>query len=420
MIVPTVVSQYAEEVPFLWTLRAHATRAPQYALSDLARLDERIEAHLDGLLIAGGDGWLACERELEWKEAGEVFTAAVLAIQLGGQQRFVSIREVSAQGWDLARGLAAALEWLPANTAAPYLAHLLQSDAAVLRAAGMAAAALTRQDPGARLDVALQDQAPVVRVQALIAAGELGRRDTIAAVAEASTDEDHSCRFAAARSLVLLGDERGIDRLHTIAEQLGSDAGNACAIAARAMPRAKALEWRETLAAKPEFARLAIIAAAACGDPALVPWLIEQCRNVELGRLAGEAISYITGVDISYENLHQKTPPRTALSGPSDNPEDDKVDLESDDGLPLPDEAKMGRWWAGHASAFESGAHLLAGRPCDPNSLQGVLKTARQRQRAAAAWELALQSPGLPLFNVGAPARRQRKELGLPLTWDEH
>src|SRR5690242_4412825 len=44
-----VVGRHADEASFLWLLRDGAVRAPHYTLRDLARLDERVEAHLDGL-----------------------------------------------------------------------------------------------------------------------------------------------------------------------------------------------------------------------------------------------------------------------------------------------------------------------------------------------------------------------------------
>ena len=48
-VISSIVSQHAEEAAFLWLLRSHALRAPHYALKDLAKLDGRVEAHLDGL-----------------------------------------------------------------------------------------------------------------------------------------------------------------------------------------------------------------------------------------------------------------------------------------------------------------------------------------------------------------------------------
>lgn len=79
MIIADIVSQHVEEAAFLWLLRSNATRQPHYALKDLAKLDERVEAHLDGLRVAGEPGWELCLAALDNEEAGEVFAASVMA-----------------------------------------------------------------------------------------------------------------------------------------------------------------------------------------------------------------------------------------------------------------------------------------------------------------------------------------------------
>ena len=59
-IIQVIVDQHAEEAAFLWLLRNAAVGAPHYNLQDLANLDERVEAHIDGLRIAGTPGWETC------------------------------------------------------------------------------------------------------------------------------------------------------------------------------------------------------------------------------------------------------------------------------------------------------------------------------------------------------------------------
>ena len=56
-VIPVVLSQHTEEAAFLWLLRNAAVHQPHYSLSDLAHHDGRIDAHLDGLRIAGDEGW---------------------------------------------------------------------------------------------------------------------------------------------------------------------------------------------------------------------------------------------------------------------------------------------------------------------------------------------------------------------------
>src|SRR5262245_13864640 len=76
-----VVSQHAEDAAFLWFSRDRAVRAPHYYLKDLARLDERVEANIDGLRVAGSVGWDLAAEAMKREGLGELFAAAVLAFE---------------------------------------------------------------------------------------------------------------------------------------------------------------------------------------------------------------------------------------------------------------------------------------------------------------------------------------------------
>src|SRR6476620_10504551 len=81
-VIPEILSRHAEEAAFLWLLRDRAVARPQYTLDTLAELDQRVEAHLDGLRLAGEVGVrLARDQFLEFPEPGEAFTAAHLAFE---------------------------------------------------------------------------------------------------------------------------------------------------------------------------------------------------------------------------------------------------------------------------------------------------------------------------------------------------
>jgi uncharacterized protein (TIGR02270 family) len=93
-IIETIVSQHAEEAAFLWLQRDGAVHEPHYSLKDLAKLDDRVEAHLDGLRIAGEGGWSLCRKNLEIKEPGEVFAAGVLALKVMGSGLVICLSSI--------------------------------------------------------------------------------------------------------------------------------------------------------------------------------------------------------------------------------------------------------------------------------------------------------------------------------------
>src|SRR5262245_54747704 len=95
-IIPIVVEQHAEEAAFLWHLRDAAASSPHYLLADLIRLDNRGDAHLDGLRIAGAPGWeIVKAASINVGGPGEVFAAAVLAFESGDVAK---LRDVLAAG----------------------------------------------------------------------------------------------------------------------------------------------------------------------------------------------------------------------------------------------------------------------------------------------------------------------------------
>src|SRR5437868_12873331 len=48
-----IVKEHFEELQFLWGQRRPALRSPLYTARELLDLEERIEAHVQGLLVAG-------------------------------------------------------------------------------------------------------------------------------------------------------------------------------------------------------------------------------------------------------------------------------------------------------------------------------------------------------------------------------
>ena len=99
----------------------------------------------------------------------------------------------------------------------------------------------------------------------------------------------------------------------------------------RVMDVPSSTKWLSDFTQSPEVLRPSII-----GDPMYIPWLINLMTVPEVSRVAGEAISMITGVDLAYDDLDGEWP-EGFESGPAENPEDEDVAMDSDEDLPWPE-----------------------------------------------------------------------------------
>lgn len=403
-----IVEQHAEEAAFLWILRNEATRAPNQDLTSLSDLDERIDAHLDGLRVAGAHGWDICREQLAWREAGEIFAATHIAIQSRVGKRLDVVLEVANESVELARGFIGALAWLPYEDVERIIHTLLASTDPLARRIGLAASAAHRRDPGAMLGAAALDSNPAVCARAVKAAAELGRRDLTPLCVDRSDEASPESRFWHAWAATILGGD-SCTTLRRIALDDGPFAEPACDLAARRMSHNDVVAWQGELVAAGR-SRLAIVVARALGDPARIPWLIEAMDTPSLARIAGEAFASIAGVDLAGAGLAAARP-EGFESGPNDDPNDDNIAIDPDEHLPWPRQPAVAKWWSVNRATYTNGERYLMGRPIDASWLHHVLQHGRQRLRAAAAVELVLAEPGQPLFGVKARADRQLNAL---------
>ncbi|MBB6408623.1 TIGR02270 family protein [Mesorhizobium sangaii] len=395
-VIEHIIDQHAGDAAFLWLQRDEATDAPHHRRKELDRLDERLEAHIDGLRVAGEWGWRAAEAAFEqYGEPGEAFVAAVLAFENHSERRIARVLNSIASSAELSRAVIAALGWVEPSLLRGTVQALLGDSDPQKRLLGLAACSVHRVDPAARLVEFLDDAAPT-RARALRLVGELGRADLLPEIRRALRDPDDSCRFWAAWSAALVGDRR--DAPQALCEQAGTDnrlGRKGLQVLLSAMDTESALAWLNNMRGDPSKARLLAAGAGVFGDPSFVPWLLTQMRDSKLARVAGESFSMISGVELETEGLATSAPNAVEHS------EDEDIDDEThrDYYLPWPDRSKIIQWWRQNEANFSRGNRYLLGRQLAAGNLEAVFATGAQRQRRAAALEMALATPRAPLAN---------------------
>ncbi len=410
-IIPSIVFQHAEDAAVLHSIRTRLTTAPHVKLKHIRRFDDRVAAHLDGLSVAGEQAWPMLDAALASPSSGAVFAAAVMAIEGKSTERLNRLYALAEAVPEGQRGLLAAFGWVEQDRLRGIVAGLLASPTPFLRLLGIAACAMHRVDPGKVRDAALEGPATALRARALRAVGELGRRELLPTCLGMLNAEDEASRFWAAWSAVVLGNRAaGLTALRGVAEVPGPFRSRAFNLSLLALEQGEVRAWLRRMSGNPENLRLLIQGTGIVGDPLVVPWLIEHMSDPKTARLAGEAFSVMTGLDLAYLDLELK-PPQNGGAGPNDDPDDPNVDMDADDGLPWPDPERITRWWDSNGGRFAPGTRYFLGAPLTREHCLRGLKEGFQRQRILAAHYLCILEPGTTLFEWRAPSARQLRLL---------
>ena len=364
-----VLLQEVEDAGFLWLVRRHSIGFPNLRLRDVVALDERVDAHIDALRVAGEVGWVRTCEALEQAEAGALFACSVLAIEVGKLQRFADMFIGSADAdrtppndarSDRLRDAIGALCWSTRDAATQLTDRLKRVDDPLLRALGIAAYGSRRNDPGPALAHALSDPSPLVRARAYRTTGQLGRADLSPSFAPASpTPTPNAASGPPGPPRAWAPPSRSTPS--PISPGTTSPAPTArstsCSAASTCL---QANAWLREFAKLPGRQRDLIRATGVIGDPLYIPWLIEHMADNATARLAGEAFSMITGLDLAYRDLDRR-PPADFHSGPNDDPADENVALDEDENLPWPDPARIGPWWTANRARFSPGTAYFLG-----------------------------------------------------------
>jgi uncharacterized protein (TIGR02270 family) len=405
-IIKDIVDQHFEEASFLWSQRDAAVTASNYTLEDLVFLDERVEAHIDGLRVAGDYAWDLCEAGMDPEDPGTVFTASVIAFESGDAERIEQVVGTSNESHAVFRAAVSGLGWMNKERFNAMVVGMVSAKSRRYRRLGIAACGVRHVNPRGYLDQAINSSDIFLKARALKTAGQLKRVDLLSQLQAHFQSEDDICRFAAAKSALLIGDKSALDILSGFVLSKSALTLPAMQIALRIVDRQTARNWLKTLSRNPDQVREMLLGTGFTGDCAYIPMLIKQMERPEYARAAGEAFSIITGVNLTNENLEGDRPDGFE-AGPNDDPENEDVEMDLDENLSWPNVERVSRWWEQNEKAFPNGTRFLAGSPISSEHCWHILKTGNQRYRQAAALEIALSNSDSVHFNIKAPGMWQ-------------
>lgn len=139
-----VVSQHLDDAVSLRSTRSVLVRAPHVKLKDLARADERLAAHLDGLSIAGEHGAALSHAALDTPGIGQMFVSCIVAIERHDAAQLSQLLSLLERVPVAARALSSAFGRMSATQLRGVTAQVLASDSPQIRCVGLVACAQHR------------------------------------------------------------------------------------------------------------------------------------------------------------------------------------------------------------------------------------------------------------------------------------
>jgi uncharacterized protein (TIGR02270 family) len=340
-----------------------------------------------------------------------VFTAAVLAFRSLDTRHIQLAVEAGLSSDHTLHGLVAAMAWLPGRLVHSWIKKFLTSKDLNHKYLALAVCSARREDPREFLSAILQREDCIghlpLYTRALRLIGELKRFDLLHALRSGMESEDKDVVFWSTWSAILLGDKALATNLQSYVLTQNSQQIRAMALCFRVLPLETARSWISLLTKDPGNSRLVVIATAILGDPHAINWLIAQMRIPALTRLAGEAFTTITGIDLQDHKLALDELPDLDAQLPDDGAQNEEIGLSDDEYLPFPDVNKIAAVWQKYQQRYAPAQRYFMGQMISPGisaseHLRNIFSNGKQRHRQMASVELALLEPAHFLLNHAA------------------
>ena len=361
--IPAIAEQHYEELQFLWTQRRHALRSAAYTMREMSRLEERIEAHVQGLLVLGEHLPEFVAPGLASADEMAAFAAACALLRLGTADAVEQVRDalLAAEGPRLA-GVREALAHGPAQPLIPLLQSLFISAPPPLAVAAGEVLAFHRalQLSAEQLVPLLRDEAPAVRRGAWRIAAYCAVALSPTAYDVALDDDDPGVKAAALTAAAWNGYGGWLTHCRALADAPEPEGVPAIAMLAAVLPPQE-YQAVTALAALPAFGPERHQIAASFGHPVMIDFLLAEMESADPATAAGAGAAFGRMLGVSVESGRRVTLP------PADGKAADEFEAEFLDEVQLPDVPRAREHWErvrprlAHATRVAHGLDVSAG-----------------------------------------------------------
>jgi uncharacterized protein (TIGR02270 family) len=368
--------EYLEEGSFLYEQRRTLLHNPELTWKKIGEFEERLEAHIDGLVVGDQLALEVCKRQAAEGDFGELFAATCVFCRQNRQDLVLAIFDQLDPADDEKAGAAAdALKYeIPAAWFEDFLTLLASGDpnlAPVLACAF----GYRRLQCGPQLLTAMKRCAGTALPEVVWALGRIGYAPAKGPLLDYLKSEDEPVRSAAAVALARMGEPRAVDYC------LDQARSNAWPI----LPLSLA-GGRRTLSMLTELATNTggadyLTALGLLGDPVSVPLLISRLEPPDAAAPVATALQCLTGAAL-YETVFV----------PDEVDEDELFESEREqlkqgkpldrgDGRPFGSKVTRlsqkpedwNRWWQTNGPRFTPGIRYRNGGPFSPARLIDML-----------------------------------------------
>jgi uncharacterized protein (TIGR02270 family) len=388
-VIPDILEEHFEEFEFLWGQRQEALRSAEYTLPELLELEERIEAHVQGLLVGGENTIPFIQEGLSQDDPQLAFATAytMLRLNIDSATQQVIDTFLQAEGEQL-NGVRQALCHGPIDMIYSPLQEALASAAAPIAVSAAEALAFhKRLDPRMpRLSEFQQDDNAQVRRAAwrlviLTSTNQPLSPDISSRLSDAAMyDEDPAVRSEALHAAVWTRQPWVLEHCRKLSDEPSSDNWDAIQFLA-ILGKPSDLSRILVVAKVNELGPQRFRALGAFGHPGVIETLLEGMKSEDplTATAAGEAFTKITGADIESD--------QTAQVPPEDGSEPDEFEEEFLDEVALPNSDSAQAHWQQAKAEFSSGTRWCRGSNLTQSAGREVLGQLDLESR----WEACLR-----------------------------